>query len=77
MPNNNATQAVCNGVGNIEKRTEFGVTFDECHAHKRVFIGFKALSNCAFRKACQAEGATGADSSCRSKVDDFFGSSKV
>ncbi|KAL0945037.1 uncharacterized protein CTRU02_202924 [Colletotrichum truncatum] len=75
MPNDKATQKVC--PGNIEKRTEFGVTFDECHHHKWRGLGYEVLGNCKFRESCQWAGATGTDSSCRAKVDDIFGTSRI
>ncbi|KAF5012684.1 hypothetical protein FDECE_1315 [Fusarium decemcellulare] len=69
-PNNDATQTVCNHFsGSMQLNTrEYGANtqYKECEA--KTFGGASSFDNCDWRRRCQSAGATGADSSCRSKV---------
>ncbi|XPT01551.1 hypothetical protein M3J09_010683 [Ascochyta lentis] len=69
-PNNDATKKVCDDLGGTIKADEreygAGTSYNECEA--KTFGGASSFQNCDWRKKCFEAGATGADSSCRSKV---------
>ncbi|EXM04691.1 hypothetical protein NOF04DRAFT_18650 [Fusarium oxysporum II5] len=70
VPNNGATQTVCDHFkGGMEPNTrEYGANtqYKECNV-KTFGGGASSFDNCDWRRRCQSAGATGADSSCRSK----------
>ncbi|KAJ0360288.1 hypothetical protein COL154_007709 [Colletotrichum chrysophilum] len=69
VPNNGATKSVCDHFGGsmIKAEREYGAstTYQECEV--KTYGGASSFDNCDWRRRCQGAGATGADSSCRSK----------
>ncbi|KAF5688831.1 hypothetical protein FDENT_4657 [Fusarium denticulatum] len=70
IPNNGATQAVCDHYkGGMEPNTrEYGANTQYKQCNVKIFGGgASSFDNCDWRRRCQGAGATGADSSCWNK----------
>lgn len=65
VPNNPATEQVCNGLGSLTTMVDPSAHSDGARECKGV--DDYRISNCSFRVWCKLAGATGKDSSCREK----------